>query len=114
MLGPHRTTLYFFRFWLWSSLLGFKIYISAGESPHLKRPAARTKTAGRAHQNGRLRAFNPAGRQGTVNEHCRGGIAICDIASDSMPLRVTTGGEEICNRCRTGQMRIIAVVNEID
>lgn len=43
---------------------------------HRKRPAARTKTAGRAHESGRVRAFNPPGRQGVENEPLRRRVAI--------------------------------------
>jgi len=35
---------------------------------HRIRPVARMKTATCAHRGGRARAFNPAGRQGTVNQ----------------------------------------------
>ena len=36
---------------------------------HGKRPAARMKMAGRAHENGRLRAFNVAGSQDGRSAH---------------------------------------------
>ncbi len=40
-----------------------------GAYAHRIRPVARTKTATCAHHGGRVRAFNPAGRQGTVNQY---------------------------------------------